>query len=104
MVRGSMGRVKRMLQWGKIFLPRSSLRYYPPQFILRNPVLAGVRAAFNGGHDVAVIVFTIKNLEDLAIQLGPVHYPQYINTIKKYFQLAVEQEILTSELISLNVT
>jgi EAL domain-containing protein (putative c-di-GMP-specific phosphodiesterase class I) len=91
-----------MLQWGKIFLPHSALRYYPPQFVLRNPVLAGVKAAFHDGYDVAVIVFTIKNIEELAIQLGPYHYPKYINTIKKYFQHAVVHEIFANDLITLN--
>lgn len=97
-----INKVKSMIQWGKIFLPLSSLRYYPPQFALRNPVLEGVKSAFVDGHEVAVVAFNIKNLQELAEQLGPVDYSRYINTMKKYFRLAVERKLPKDDVISLH--
>jgi EAL domain-containing protein (putative c-di-GMP-specific phosphodiesterase class I) len=99
-----MGKLNGVFQWGKIILPLSSLRYYPPQFILRNPVLSGVKEAFLKGLDVVVIVFTLKNIDQLAEQLGPTHYPKFMNSIKKYFQQAIEQEVSVKNLVSLNET
>lgn len=97
----SAGRVKKILQWGKVFLPLSSMRYYPPQFILRNPVLSGVKAAFKDEQEVAVVVFTIKNIAELAEQLGPYHYPKYMRAVRKLYQYAVERWVAEENLITL---
>ncbi|PAE36625.1 hypothetical protein CHI06_22290, partial [Bacillus sp. 7884-1] len=56
-----MKKVKSVMQWGKIILPLSSIRYYPPQFTLRNPLIEGVSNAFEAGYEVAVIVFKLRN-------------------------------------------
>lgn len=101
MVHRTIESVRKLLQWGKIFLPLSSIRYYPPSFIIRNPVLAGVTASLQGGHEVAVIVFHLKNVKELSEQLEPSEYRKYIHMVKKLFQHAVEQGIADSDLITL---
>ena len=65
-----MKKAKSVLQWGKLLLPLSSIRYYPPHFNLRNPVLEGVSKAFQEGHEVAIIVFNLVNQQDLFEQIG----------------------------------
>ncbi|MDP4157907.1 MAG: EAL domain-containing protein, partial [Bacillota bacterium] len=102
MVKRYIGKVKKVFQWGKIFLPLSSLRYYPPQFNLRNPVLGGVKAAFLHENDVVVIVFHLKNIDEITEQLGSIHYPKYLDLIKKCFQHAIEIEVLEENLVCLN--
>ncbi len=101
MIRKSAERVEKILRWGKIFLPLSSLRYYPPKFILRDPLYSGVKAAFQAGYEVAVIVFCLKSSKELMEQLGQAHYLKYIRNVKMMFQRAVEQEISRDDLIAL---
>ncbi|MFJ5759761.1 EAL domain-containing protein [Neobacillus sp. NPDC093182] len=97
-----MKKVKSVMQWGKIILPLSSMRYYPPQFNLRNPLLEGVTNAFEAGHEVVVIVFKLSNLHDLIEQADARQHSKLLKNIKKLFQNAVEQTVNPKELITLN--
>lgn len=96
------GKMKELIQWGKLFLPLSSIRFFPPPFKLRNPVVKGVKVAFHQGYEVAVIVFNIKNFKELFEQLGEFHYRQYKKSLKQYFQMAIEMELQKSEIITLD--
>ena len=102
MVRRYIEKVKTIIQWGKIILPLSSIRYYPPQFTLRNPLIQGVTAAINAGHEVVVIVFNLKNMNELSEQLSQSQYALLIKRIKKYFRFAVEAEIAKQDVITLH--
>jgi EAL domain-containing protein (putative c-di-GMP-specific phosphodiesterase class I) len=95
-------KMKEMIQWGKIFLPLTSIRFFPPQFRLRNPIVEGVKLAFHQGNEVAVIVFNIKNFKGLFEQLGEFHYRQYNKSLKQYFQMAIKKELQKSEIITLD--
>jgi EAL domain-containing protein (putative c-di-GMP-specific phosphodiesterase class I) len=95
-------KAKKIIKWGKIFLPISSMRFYPPQFILRDPVVEGVRAAFHHDYEVAVIVFNIQNMNELAEQLGKFHYNQFMSSLRKFFRKVIEQVLTKDELISLH--
>ncbi|MEW9051841.1 MAG: EAL domain-containing protein [Neobacillus sp.] len=97
-----MEKAKNVMQWGKILLPFSSMRYYPPQFTLRNPVVEGVTAAFQTGHEVIVIVFNLINQRELAEQLGLMQHAQLQKKLKKLFQTIIEQEINDSNVIALH--
>lgn len=90
-----MKKAKSVMQWGKIFLPLSSIRYFPPNFVLRNPVLEGVTAAFNAGHEVAVIVFNIINQKDLIDQLGQHHHYKLMKTLKSPFKNILKKKATT---------
>ena len=102
MVRQYIEKVKSVLKWGKIVLPLSTMRFYPPQFILRNPVLEGVKAAFHEGHEVAVVVFHLKDMNELSEQLGQSQSHQFIKHTKKFFRSAVEKEIDKQDVITLD--
>ncbi|WML59218.1 EAL domain-containing protein [Neobacillus sp. PS2-9] len=102
MVRQYIEKVKSVLKWGKIVLPLSTMRFYPPQFILRNPVLEGVKAAFHEGHEVAVVVFHLKDMNELSEQLGQSQSHQFIKHTKKFFRSAVEKEIDNQDVITLD--
>jgi EAL domain-containing protein (putative c-di-GMP-specific phosphodiesterase class I) len=90
-----------LLGWGKIMLPHSSLCYYPPQFILRDPVVAGVKKAFNSGCEVAVIAYTIKNHRELAAQLGDETW-KYHKALKRHFKAVIVLEIEKEDMIVLH--
>jgi EAL domain-containing protein (putative c-di-GMP-specific phosphodiesterase class I) len=90
-----------LLGWGKIMLPHSSICYYPPQFILRNPVVAGVKKAINSGCEVAVIAYTIKNHRELVAQLGDETW-KYHKALKHHFKDVIEMEIDKEDMIVLH--
>jgi EAL domain-containing protein (putative c-di-GMP-specific phosphodiesterase class I) len=102
MIRRYMEKVKNVMQWGKILLPLSSIRFYPPQFILRNPVLEGVTAAINNGHEVAVIVFNLKEFNEISDSLSQFQYSQLLKQIKKVFRQTIEQQIPKQDIITLH--
>jgi hypothetical protein len=60
---------RRIKKWNKLFLPHHKLRYYPPKFVLRDPVLEGVYRALSNGQQVAVVVISTSNLRELSQQL-----------------------------------
>jgi EAL domain-containing protein (putative c-di-GMP-specific phosphodiesterase class I) len=95
-------KVKSVMQWGKIILPLSSIRYYPPQFTLRNPLIEGVSEAFKAGHEVAVIVFKLSNLKDLLEQTEIQQHSKLMKNVKKFFQIVVEQIVNPKEIITLH--
>lgn len=90
------------MQWGKLILPLSSIRYYPPQFTLRNPLMEGVKNAIGAGHEVAVIVFKLSNLHDLIEQADSQQHSKLLTKMKKLFQTVVEQTVNPKELITLH--
>jgi EAL domain-containing protein (putative c-di-GMP-specific phosphodiesterase class I) len=97
-----MKKAKSVMQWGKIFLPLSSIRYFPPDFVVRNPVLEGVTNAFNAGHEVAVIVFNVINHKDLIQQMGHQHHDKLMKSLKKFFQKYIQQEGNNRDVITLH--
>lgn len=102
MVRRYREKARRLMQWGKIVMPLSSMRFYPPQFILRDPVVEGVRTAFKEGFEVAVIVFNMKDNKDLADLLGQFHFQPFMKRVKKYFRFVIETEMDKEDVITLH--
>lgn len=95
-------KIKHALNWGKIVFPLSSMRFYPPQFILRDPVLEGITAALNEGYEVAVIIFNVKDMNNSMGQIDYSQYPQLHKDIKKYFRINIEMEIKKHNIITLH--
>lgn len=89
-------------KWIKILLPLDKLKFYPPQFIIRDPITKAVRKAFDGGYEVAVVVFNIKNLRELPEQLGDQGYTHFIHLLKKTFKGIIEEEVESEEVIALH--
>lgn len=102
MVHKSRQKLRNFFNWGKIVFPLSSIRYYPPQFILRDPIIQGVKRAFRKGSEVAVAVFTIKNLREISDQLGQAGYFAYISSIKREFCHTIQGELKEEEVILLH--
>lgn len=94
-------KVKALFQWGKILLPLNQLRYFPPRFVIRDPIAEGVKKAFKMDFETAVIVYNIKNLQELSDQLGETEYVRFISLMKKTFQKVIAQEV-NDDLIALH--
>ncbi|MEH7251974.1 hypothetical protein V7111_07595 [Neobacillus niacini] len=97
-----MNKVKSVMQWGKILLPLSSIRFYPPQFTLRNPLIEGVTDAFEAGFEVVVIVFTIRNQKELIEQTEIHQQSKLMKNLKRIFQIGVKQVVNPKEVITLH--
>ncbi|MEH7108444.1 EAL domain-containing protein [Bacillus sp. JJ1764] len=102
MVRRYLNKANSILEWGKVLLPHSSLRFYPPSFTLRDPVSEGVTAAIQSGKEVVVIVYNLQNFIDVAAELTQIQHHQLIKQIKKQFRLAVLKELNEQDIIMLH--
>lgn len=79
----------KILKWIKLFVPISKLRFYPPRFIIRNPITQAVQSSFAQGYEVAVMVFNIANLVELKESNDRTTYESYITYLKKVFKEAI---------------
>lgn len=93
---------KKLIKWGKIIFPLKKIRYYPPQFIIRDPVTQGVGMAFKKGYEVAIIVFNINNLKYIAALLGENQYELLIKNIKNNFKQVIMKQVPDEEVILLH--
>lgn len=94
--------LRNLCSWGKILLPLNSMRYYPPQFILRDPITQGVRRAFKQGYEVAIIVFNLNNIRQVHEQLGELQYHRFIKSLKSSFHETVSIEVPKKEILTLH--
>lgn len=94
--------LKNLSTWGKIILPLKSIRYYPPQFTMRDPVAQGVRKAFKQGFEVAVVVFYIRNLRELERALGELSFHRYRKTVKTRFSQTIKEKVADEEMLLLH--
>lgn len=88
--------------WGKLMLPLNKIKYFPPQFIIRDPVAEGVNLALKQGFEVAVAVFNFRNWQDLSEQLGELSFRQFIKNIKKIFLAVIQRELEENQIIILH--
>ncbi|WP_428911150.1 EAL domain-containing protein [Niallia sp. Krafla_26] len=89
-------------QLRKLFLPLHRIRYFPPQFILRNPIEEGVSKALNKGYEVAVIVYQIKNLAKLIEQFGHDGMANLTQDLKRICRKIIEKCTNQDDLIVLD--
>ncbi|MCD7036260.1 EAL domain-containing protein [Metabacillus sp. GX 13764] len=90
---------KRFSKWSKILLPYRQLRYYPPQFVLRNPVLEGVYSAVASGRKVAVVVANLLNIKELPQQLDAEDYRACLLELKTAFKEILEASEYNKEIL-----
>ncbi|TXC91196.1 EAL domain-containing protein [Metabacillus litoralis] len=90
---------RRVKKWSKLFYPQRKLRYYPPKFVLRDPVFEGVYHAMNSGQQVAVIVVSISNIREFSQQFEPKQLEEYKNEIKIGFQHIFEESSYSEDLL-----
>lgn len=91
-----------VLQWGKIILPTKYLKFFPPLFLLRNPVIQSVQKVRKNGNNVALVVIRLKDMKQLRIELGPQNFERLLKTYKKIIKKVVERHIPTNDLIILH--
>lgn len=76
--------------WFKIFLPPSNIKYYPPTFIVRNPIMSSVKVALKDGYEVALLSFYVENFNDLSRKLGNKGLENYFQILKREFYKCIE--------------
>src|SRR3954451_20817234 len=91
-----------VLKWLKLFVPLSELRFYPPQFIIRNPMIGAVKSSFAKGHEVTVVVFNIADLLNLKENMQNKQYESYIKYIKRAFKEAIIELIPKNDIVMLH--
>lgn len=91
-----------ILKWSKIFVPVSKLRFYPPQFIIRNPIIQAVQSSFTLGYEVAVMVFNVADLIELKENLNKQRYDTYIVNLKRVFKEAIIELIPQENILILH--
>ena len=91
----------RLLNWGKLFLPAKCIKYFPPSFVLRDPIIHQVEKAMNNGYEVAVIVMDITNLHRIKQQLETEDFFHYIRVLKKSFRTTI-QSTVSNEIIAIH--
>ena len=74
-----------ILKWIKLFVPLTKLRFYPPQFIIRNPITQAVQNSIVLGYEVAVMVFNIADLIELKENMDKQSYTFIYRVFKKSF-------------------
>ncbi len=89
-------------KWSKIVLPHRYLRYYPPVFTLRNPLVSGIKRAFKQDDQVVVIAFNLANLHELADLLGYKQINKCKNAIKAIFKTVVQELVHQEDVIALS--
>lgn len=97
---GSMEKqFRRFKKWNKLFLPLHKLRYYPPKFVLRDPVLEGVYQAITSGQQVAVIVINVSSLREFSQQLETNQLYEFKNDLKIGFKHVFDDSIYKNDLL-----
>jgi EAL domain-containing protein (putative c-di-GMP-specific phosphodiesterase class I) len=95
-------KVKSIMQCGKLLLPLHRIKYYPPRFVIREPIIEGVNQAFKRGHEVAVVAYHLKNVLELSEQFGRFGMEKFFYTLRKTFRQIIEQELEKGDLLLLD--
>ncbi|KZZ83244.1 diguanylate cyclase [Bacillus sp. SJS] len=90
---------KRIIKWSKIMLPYTYLKYYPPQFILRNPLLEGVYDAVIDGKKVAGIVINFTNIKEVISQLDSSQEKEFFLSFKKHTKSILETSDFQNDIL-----
>ncbi|MGD6817310.1 EAL domain-containing protein [Metabacillus sp. 84] len=91
--------VKRINKWSKILLPYTYLKYFPPQFTLRNPLLEGVFEAVKNGEKTAAVVIKFTNMKDFALQLEPSQVKEFCQSFKKESKAILETSVFQNDIL-----
>lgn len=86
-----------IIKWGKLLWPRKWLKYYPPVFVLRNPIIASVYSSIKKDNQVVIYVFKIFNdhFEEKTADLSK-------QNLKMIFKNVVKETIADNEIIALH--
>ncbi|MGE7603216.1 EAL domain-containing protein [Peribacillus sp. NPDC097675] len=89
-------------KWFRLFSPSAKLRFYPPQFTIRKPMVRAVAASLSEGYEVAVIVFHVKELFELK-ESGQQEQFHHLNThLKRIFKEVVIDKVHEGNLLTIH--
>ncbi len=91
-----------ILKWLKLLMPLSKLRFYPPQFMIRNPIIRAVQSSFVQGHEVAVMVFNIADILEIKKNMEQQQYNSFIAHVKKTFKEVIIELIPEERIVILH--
>ncbi|WP_312098490.1 EAL domain-containing protein [Niallia sp.] len=92
----------RLFNWGKLLLPAKSIKYFPPSFVLRDPIIHQVEKAMNHGYEVAVVVIDITNLHRIKQQLEARGFLDYIRFLKKSFRATLQSLDASNDILAIH--
>ncbi|MFE7063277.1 EAL domain-containing protein [Sutcliffiella sp. NPDC057660] len=86
----------------KFVLPSKYLRYYPPVYILRNPIEERVKYTLKKGFQVAVISFYFHSLDQIITKVGRRKFIRCREIVKARLQKAVDQIFPSDQIVCLH--
>ncbi|MBM7694712.1 EAL domain-containing protein (putative c-di-GMP-specific phosphodiesterase class I) [Peribacillus deserti] len=96
------GKKHRLLKWLKILLPHSIIRFYPPQFILRDTLVSSTKRTIQQGNEAAVIVFNIKNLRQISEQIGIRQFEEFQCGLKLIYADVIKESVPLQDILALH--
>ncbi|PLT30308.1 EAL domain-containing protein [Peribacillus deserti] len=96
------GKKHKLLKWLKILLPHSSIRFYPPQFILRDALVSSTKRTIKQGNEAAVIVFNIKNLRQISEQIGVKQFDRFMYSLKRMYADVIKENVSLEDILALH--
>ncbi|CAI9392688.1 EAL domain-containing protein [Niallia circulans] len=92
----------RLFNWGKLLLPAKCIKYFPPSFVLRDPIIHQVEKAMKNGYEVTVVVIDIINLHRIKQQLEVRDFLEYIRFLKKSFRATIQSLDISNEFMAIH--
>ena len=86
----------------KIMLPSKYLKYYPPIYVLRNPVEQRVSNTLKNGYQVAVISFHFPDLDTIISKIDRRKYLACREVIKAQLKKVIGQTFTEEEIVCLH--
>ncbi|WP_349408377.1 EAL domain-containing protein [Pseudalkalibacillus sp. SCS-8] len=84
-----------------LFATNQSLRFFPPHFWLRNPVISILNQAYKKDNTTAVIVFDVQTYKHQIEQFGRVYVQQFERDIRQQFKKVVTETVKDEEILFL---
>lgn len=94
-----VGKENTLGKWFRLFSPSSKLRFYPPKFTIRNPLIRAVQTSFYYGYEVAVLVFNIKEWMEIKKSHPSEVYGEFAATLKQSFKDTALDKIPEEDLL-----
>lgn len=102
MLKWPVKKYNQCVQLGQLFFPLRQIRYYPPRFTLRDPVVEGVSKALKKGYEVALIVYKIKNISNLNQRFCYDEVKQMAGRLRTKFKEIVKQNMDEDQILLLD--
>lgn len=102
MVKNYIRKITKLINWSKLFFPTAYLKYFPPNFIIRKPIIKSVKSAIKKEYEVVVIIYHIDNYDEIKQQLSLSDFQKYITELRHTFQEAAQTGLSTESVLALH--